>query len=248
MYPTRLSYLALAFALIAASCGSNGDAPDGAIVSPVSDDIDQSFDLLWSQVTAEGKDVIFTSQVVEAAGEAVPNATGDLDGAPVWSYVWPTSLDSSAVGFDAEQGILAMAATVHPDFDDTPLYDEDRDGDNANDGAEWHSHWVVLVEEATCGGGLTVRDISEGETPLVPATWPDLPILIDSPDLATTFDGASVEVRVPASEIGTPAGFSFDGVTSALRVSTAPENPLLCVETVFDVASGDLSLPGTVES
>ena len=32
----------------------------------------------------------------------------------------PTSLDPSVVGFDKGAGILAMAATSHPDFDDTP--------------------------------------------------------------------------------------------------------------------------------
>ena len=40
--------------------------------------------------------------------------------------------------------------------------------------------------------------------------------------------------------------FNFDGVTSGLRVSTTPHDPLLCVEAGFDVASGDLSLPGIV--
>ena len=106
---------------------------------------------------------------------------GDLDQAPVWSYVWPTTLNSSAVGFEADQGILALAATSHPDFDDTPLYDEDADGDLLNDGALWHTHWVVLVESPDCGGGLSVRDIPEGESPAVPVTWPELPILIDKP-------------------------------------------------------------------
>lgn len=276
MHTNRFGSLALAsvvFALLAASCGSNADdaattsapaaisestaaddgavdggSPAGAVVSPVSGGIDQSFDLVWSDVTIEGQDVVFTSQVVAAAGESVPDAVGDLDGAPVWSYVWPTSLDSSAVGFDVEQGILALAATAHPDFDDTPLYDENGDGDKANDGALWHAHWVVLVEDAACGGGLTVRDIPEGETPLLPATWPELPILIDSPDITPTFDDTSIEIRVPANDIGAPTGFSFDGVTSGLRVSTTPGDPLLCIDAVFDIASGDLSLPGMFES
>jgi hypothetical protein len=37
---------------------------------------------------------------------------------------------------------------------------------------------------------------------------------------------------------------SYDGVTSALRVNQNVHAPLLCVVDVFDVASGDLSLPG----
>ena len=43
------------------------------------------------------------------------------------------------------------------------------------------------------------------------------------------------------------AGASYDGVTSALKVNANIHAPLLCVTDVFDVASGDLSLPGKVE-
>ncbi len=42
-------------------------------------------------------------------------------------------------------------------------------------------------------------------------------------------------------------GVAFDGVTAGLRVSASAHQPLLCVVNVFDVASGDLSLPGTAE-
>ncbi len=223
------------------------DQPDGAIASPENDDVDQAFDLLASDVRVEGTDIVFRSRVVDAAGEKIPDAAGDLDGAPVWSYVWPTTLDSSTVGFGGDEGILALAVTSHPDFDDTPLYDEDGDGNNGDDGAIWHAHWVVLVEDATCGGGLTVKDIPEGETPVLPSTWPELPILIDSPDLAPTLGGDTVEISVPITDLEGAADFDFDGVTAGLRVSTTPHDPLLCVEAVFDVASGDLSLPGTVQ-
>lgn len=264
--------VALAFAVLAASCGSDDEAlsqptaatdpvadtsaaetndherPEGAIVSPEAADIEQAFDLLESDVRVEGTDIVFRSRVTRSAGTAIPEAVGDLDGAPVWSYVWPTSLNSSAVGFEASQGSLALAATSHPDFDDTPLYDENGDGEAGNDGAGWHTHWVVLVEDERCGGGLTVKDIPEGETPTLPPTWPELPIFIDSPDLTPTLASDTVEIRVPAAEVDGAADFNFDGVTAGLRVSTTPHDPLLCVEAVFDIASGDLSLPGTVQS
>lgn len=42
-------------------------------------------------------------------------------------------------------------------------------------------------------------------------------------------------------------GIAFDGVTSGLRVNESAHAPLLCVVDVFDVASGDLSLPGKVK-
>ncbi len=117
------------------------------------------------------------------SGAQKPAAHGSLGGAPVYAYVWPTSLDPSSVGFEAESGILALAATSHPDFDDTPLYDENGDGDLANDGDLWHSHWVVLTGNEACGeGALAVKDIAEGTAPKLPLTWPGLPIFIDSLD------------------------------------------------------------------
>ncbi len=222
------------------------DHGHGVVVSDASPDVDAAFDLVATSVRVDDGVAVFRSQVVGSAGSQVPDAVGALDQAQVWSYVWPTTLDSSVVGFDEAQGILALAATSHPDFDDTPLYDEDADGDALNDGALWHSHWVVLVETPDCDGGLSVRDIPEGENPAVPATWPELPILIDSPDMATVVEADAVEIRVDLSDIGGNDDFGFDGVTSGLRVSTSPHDPLLCVEVVFDVASGDLSLPGKV--
>jgi hypothetical protein len=179
------------------------------------------------------------------AGADTPEAVGRLAGAPVWSYVWPTSLDSATVGFEGGTGILAMAATSHPDFDDTPLYDEDGDGDAANDGLLWHSHWVVLTPTEACGpGALAVRDIPEGESPAMPATWPGLPIFIDSPEERPVLDGATIDITVALPEGTDLSAVSYDGVTSALRVNESVHAPLLCVTDVFDVASGDLSLPG----
>ncbi len=242
MFRSQLVALSTATLLLATSCGN-----DGAVQSEKDTSVDPSFDLLETSVEADGDHFVFRSQVVGTAGEQIPEAVGSLDQAPVWSYVWPTSLDSSSVGFESGQGILALAATAHPDFDDTPLYDENGDGDRANDGADWHAHWVVLTEDEACGGGLSVKGIPEGEQPSLPATWPGLPILIDSPDLIPTIGGNTIEIRVPQSEVGAPRSFSFDGVTSGLRVSTSPHDPLLCVEVVFDVASGDLSLPGSLD-
>ncbi|MBL8657628.1 MAG: hypothetical protein JNJ92_09770 [Altererythrobacter sp.] len=185
--------------------------------------------------------------VSSEAGASRPARTGQLAGSSVYSYVWPTSINSSAVGFDADQGILAFAVTSHPDFDDTPLYDENGDGDPRNDGDLWHSHWVVLVPDDACGAGsLKIRDIPEGTMPRLPATWPGLPILIDSPRINPQISGSTVSVRVPAAALGDTAGVKFDGVTAGLRINASVHAPLVCVADVFDVASGDLSLPGRI--
>jgi len=219
---------------------------DGAVLSAADSSKVASFDILAAHVHRKGNTVTFHMTTNGKAGADKPERTGNVPGAAVWSYVWPTSLDPSVVGFDAGAGILAMAATSHPDFDDTPLYDEDLNGDTGDDGGVWHSHWVVLVPTEACGpGALAVKDIPEGATPKLPATWPGFPILLDSPGFTPVFDGP--EITINAAIAGGAAGASFDGVTSALRVNESVHAPLLCVTDVFDIASGDLSLPGEVQ-
>ncbi|WP_442892243.1 hypothetical protein [Ensifer sp. MJa1] len=56
----------------------------------------------------------------------------------------------------------------------------------------------------------------------------------------------TVDVEIPVSLIGGIAGASYDGVTAGLKVNGNLHAPLLCVDNVFKVASGDLSLPGKV--
>ena len=155
---------------------------DGHILAPKSKEAAAEYDIIHAKVITQGSHLVFQQEVRGTAGKRKPKANGKLAGADVYSYVWPTNLNSSAVGFEADQGILALALTVHPDFDDTPLYDEDGDGDKTNDGDKWHSHWVVLVKDPSCGAaGMKVKDIAKGANPKLPATWPKLPIFIDSP-------------------------------------------------------------------
>ncbi len=220
----------------------------GAITSKSDQTKTASFDILAAHVHRSGRTVTFHMTTNGIAGADKPTPNGALGGAPVWSYVWPTSLDPSVVGFEGKTGILALAATNHPDFDDTPLNDENRDGDTGNDGGEWHSHWVVLTPTEACGpGALGVRDIPKGETPAMPATWPGLPIFIDSPGFTPIFDGPEVIINASFAQANAIADAAYDGVTAALRVNANVHAPLLCVTDVFDVASGDLSLPGKVQ-
>ncbi len=241
--------VAILSALVAGPVLADGQTaatkPD-AITSDRKGGIAPSFDILAAHAHRSGRQVTFHMTTAGQAGADRPVATGALGGAAVLSYVWPTSLDPSAVGFETGSGILALAATSHPDFDDTPLFDENGDGDPANDGGGWHSHWVVLTPTEACGeGALAVRDIPQGAEPALPATWPGLPIFIDSPGYSPLFDGPEVTVTVGfAAAVGE---ISYDGVTAALRVNADIHAPLLCVTDVFDVASGDLSLPGRAD-
>lgn len=212
------------------------------ITSPVNNEIAPAFDISSASATTDGRLMTFMMEVAGEAGSVKPAAIGTLKGAKVESYVWPTSLDPGVVGFDPDSGILALAITAHPDFDDTPLFDENQDGDPANDGKDWHSHWVVLVEDTSCGAGLKVRDVSPG-VDLLPATAPLLPIALDSPGMSPILSGHTARVTVPVSET---QDVSFDAVTAELQVHVEGKAPLLCVTVVHDIASGDLSLPGKV--
>jgi hypothetical protein len=197
-----------------------------------------SFDIIETTIVTKGDTAVFTTRVRGDAGKDKPTATGKFEGSDVYAYVWPTSLNSGDIGFDRDRGIVALAVTFHPDFDDGAYGKKNRD--------VWHPHWVVLAEDKACGGGLKVVDIPQGSKPKVPATWPNVPLLIDSPEYPTTFKGDAVDVAIPLSVLGGITGASFDGVTAGLKVNGNLHAPLLCVDNVFKVASGNLSLPGKV--
>lgn len=238
-------------AAIAAVCALPVAAHDrdhqGGIAAQTTEGAEAPFDLVHARITTKDNVAMFHIGVSDRAGASRPAPSGQLAGSEVFSYVWPTSIDPYEVGFGREAGILALAVTAHPDFDDTPLYDENGDGDRGNDGDLWHSHWVVLGPDAACGpGALKVIDIPSGTRPRLPKTWPGLPILIDSPGWDPVIDGTTVEVRVPFDDISVVEAASYDGVTAGLRVNESVHAPLLCVADVFDIASGDLSLPGRV--
>lgn len=200
--------------------------------------VQASFDIIETTIATKGDSAVFTTRVRGEAGSDTPAATGKFEGSDVYAYVWPTSLNSGEIGFDKDQGIVALAVTFHPDFDDAAKGGQNRD--------VWHPHWVVLAEDKACSGGLKVIDIPEGTKPKVPETWPGVPLLIDSPEYPTTFKGDVVDVTIPLSLIGGISGASYDGVTAGLKVNGNLHAPLLCVGNVFKIASGNLSLPGKV--
>ncbi|HEV7257902.1 MAG TPA: hypothetical protein VGN82_08975 [Bosea sp. (in: a-proteobacteria)] len=200
--------------------------------------VQASFDIIETTIVTRGDKAVFTTRVRGEAGKDKPDATGKFEGSSVYAYVWPTTLNSAEIGFEKDQGIVALAVTFHPDFDDAAYGGKNRH--------IWHPHWVVLAQDKACGAGLKVIDIPNGAKPKVPPTWPNVPLLIDSPEYPTTFKGDSVDVEIPVALISGIKGASFDGVTAGLRVNGNLHAPLLCVSDVFKVASGDLRLPGKV--
>ena len=183
------------------------------------------------------------------AGNTTPTKVGQLDGAPVLGYVFPTSLQPTDIGFSATDGIVALALTSHPDFDDTPLWDENNDQVYNNDGIIWHPHWVVLQQDQRVKGGLAVKQFKKAEeTVILPPTNPGMPMYMDSPGFPVTTTGNTIRVVVPDYRMNHQTNFSYDGVAAFMKVNTSNDQlPMLGVYEVYSVASGDLSLPYKVK-
>lgn len=191
--------------------------------------------------------LVFQIDVAGKAGAATPKPAGQLDGAPVLGYVFPTTLNSTDVGFGETEGIVALAVTSHPDFDDTPLWDEDSDRNYGNDGVIYHAHWVVLVENKSVPGGLAVKEFKMGEKVTLPPTNPGMHMFMDSPGYSIVLQGRQLKVLVPAQRINNRKDFNFDAVSAYMQVNGSDKSkPMLGVYNVYSVMSGNLSLPFTV--
>lgn len=216
------------------------EAPTRAWPAPASDPA--TFDVVGAQVDdydALGT-LVFEMETAGLTAVDMPTPAGSVDGAPVLGYVFPTNLSPAEVGFRGVEGTLALAVTTHPDFDDTPLFDEDQDGAYDNDGQIYHVHWAVLVEDESSPAGLSVP--SQADRSQLPPTAP-MPMYLDSPSYHSFATGSKLRVLVPKWHLGGRSDFAFDAVTARMRVDASGAGPVLRVEEVVDVLSGDLSLP-----
>lgn len=185
---------------------------------------------------------VLSLDVAGAAATIQPTALGQTDGAPVLGYVFPTSIAPDTVGFQDIDGTLALAVTSHPDFDDTPLWDETGDADYGNDGEQYHVHWVVLVDDGASTAGLSVP--SQANADMLPPTAP-MPMYLDSPGYHAFAQAGRVSVVVPGWQLPGVETFSYDALTARMVVDASGPKPVLRVQQVYDVLSGDLSLPFT---
>ena len=192
---------------------------------------------------------IFSIEVNGKAGASIPKTLGQMDGAPVLGYVFPTSLSPTNVGFSDTEGIVALALTSHPDFDDTPLCDENNNADFADDGIVWHPHWVVLNKDERVAGGLSVKQFDKEDASVkLPPTNPGMPMYMDSPGFPVVTNKNKILVIVPGYRMNHVKDFQFDAVTAYMQVNTSDNSrPLLGVYKVYSVASGELSLPYKVK-
>ncbi|MBW8682817.1 hypothetical protein [Chitinophaga rhizophila] len=190
------------------------------------------------------------------AGRSTSKAAGQMNGAPVDGYVFPTTLKPEDVGFSKTAGIVALALTAHPDFDDTPLWDEDGDGDYKNDKIVWHPHWVVLIEDKRVPGGLAVKEFDPADKSVVlPKTNPGMPMYMDSPGFQVVTEGKAIRVVVPDYRVRFNTSFKYDAVGAFMQVVTGEGGehtkggamPMLGVYKVYSVLSKNLSLPYQVK-
>ncbi len=193
---------------------------------------------------------IWEINVKGKAGATTPTPAGQLHGAPVLGYVFPTTLKPTDVGFSTTEGIVALALTSHPDFDDTPLWDENNDRAYDNDGIIWHPHWVILHKDNRVEGGLSVKQFNKDDkTVILPPTNPGMPMYMDSPGFQVITKGNSIKVVIPDYRMNHQTDFKFDAVSAYMQVNNeVKDKPMLGVYKVYSVLSTDLSLPYTVQS
>lgn len=235
--------------VLSISCNFPGLYPANGQVSPVTKTPDLEIRGATVKYMKSLNMLVFEQTVRGKAGRTTPDAAGQMDGAPVLGYVFPTTLKSTDVGFGEVDGVVALAVTSHPDFDDTPLWDENNNGNFEDDGVRFHTHWVVLGPDDRVAGGLSVIEFRpEDAATVLPPTAPGMPMYLDSPGHSIALEGNHLRVAVPLDRVSNRRDFTFDAVTAYMEVNTSDSSrPLLGVYEVYSVLSGDLSLPYPVQ-
>ena len=188
--------------------------------------------------------LVFSMRALGSIATKTNEALGQVDGAPVLGYVFPTTISPENVGFkNISDATLALAVTTHPDFDDTPFWDENGNNNYQDDGVVYHTHWVALVGDEKSGAGLSVPSSSDSAD--LPPTAP-MAMYLDSPNFHAFAQDNLLRVIVPVQRVDGITSFNFDGVTADMNVDLSGEGPVLRVNEVHDVLSGDLSLPYSV--
>ncbi|MEL6186013.1 MAG: hypothetical protein AAFU79_15420 [Myxococcota bacterium] len=98
----------------------------------------------------------------------------------------------------------------------------------------------MLIEDAGSAAGLSAPSQSD-PTKLSPTA--PMPMYLDSPGYHAIASGSTLRVLVPKWHLGGRSDFSFDASTARMRVDASGAGPVLRVEEVVEVLSGDLSLP-----
>ena len=76
----------------------------GGLATEPAEAVRPAFDIVHTRIHVEDRVAVFHMAVSGRAGESRPSASGQLAGSTVFSYVWPTTLDPSTVGFERGAG------------------------------------------------------------------------------------------------------------------------------------------------
>jgi hypothetical protein len=196
------------------------------------------------------KELVLSIKVKGKAGATTPDSLGTINGAGILSYIFPTSLNAEDVGFSKTEGIVALALTSHPDFDFSPLWDENNNGIYNDDGRSWHSHWVILVKEERVGGGYAIKELKKEDQfvklPMTAAS--NIPLYLDSPGFQVIIKDHSIKVVIPSYRINNNLDFKFNAMTCYMTYNISDPNlPILGIRNIYYKASDKISMPYSVK-
>jgi hypothetical protein len=186
------------------------------------------------------KELVLSMKVKGKAGATTPDSLGQINGAGILSYLFTTDLKAEDIGFGKTEGIVALALTSHPDFDFSPLWDENNNGVYNDDGRSWQSHWIILVKEARVGGGYAVKELNkEDQTIKFPKTAAsNVPIYMDSPGFQVVIKDHMIKVIIPSYRINNKIDFKFNAMTCYMTYNVSDPNlPMLGIRNIYYTAS-----------
>ena len=99
----KLSLIMLTIVLTLPLLVFSHGAGSGGIQAKSAPSILAPFDIIHAKITTKDNVATFHMGISGKAGISIPTATGKLAGSEVFSYVWPTSIDSYEVGFEKKQ-------------------------------------------------------------------------------------------------------------------------------------------------
>jgi hypothetical protein len=195
---------------------------------------------------------VLSIKVKGKAGGTTPDSTGKMNGAGILSYLFPTNLKAEDIGFSKTEGIVALALSSHPDFDFSPLWDENNNGVYNDDGRSWQAHWVILVKEARVGGGFAVKELNKDDQKItLPKTAAlNLPVYMDSPGFQVVIKDHTIKVVIPSYRVNNRIDFNFNAMTCYMTYNVSDPNlPLLGIRNIYYTAadSDKTALPYSVK-
>jgi len=196
------------------------------------------------------QELVLSIKVKGKAGATTPDSLGKMDGAGIVSYLFLTDLKSEDIGFGKTDGIVALALTSHPDFDLSPLWDENNNGVYSDDGSTWQSHWVILTKEERVGGGYAVKELNkEDPTIKLPSTAAlNVPLYMDSPGFQVVTKDHTIKVVIPSYRINNKIDLKFNAVTCYMTYNiTDPNLPRLGIRNIYYKASEEIQFPYSVK-